>query len=120
MKYLPVGKKYRQCNVKSCTNLSLPSGLDEGVYVFVQTFALDSFCVFQIHLFLNLQLVVVGKPLVQFSLDCMLGVGIEFTFIIPHQDLDKSAVTPSLVSFLYLWHHNASCGLGKRKIPGGP
>lgn len=38
--------QYGQCNGKSCTNLSLPSGLEEGVCVFVQTLALDSFVFF--------------------------------------------------------------------------
>lgn len=78
MKYLPVGKKYRRCNVKNCTCLSLVTGLDEGVCIFVQALALDNFCLFQIHFFPNLQLVVVGKPLSHFSLDYMLGIEITF------------------------------------------
>lgn len=42
---LTVDENYRHCNVKSFTNLSLPSGLD-GVCIFVQSFALDSFVLF--------------------------------------------------------------------------
>lgn len=42
---LTVDESYRHCNVKSFANLSLPSGL-EGVCIFVQSFALDSFVLF--------------------------------------------------------------------------
>lgn len=44
MAYLPIGEKYRQCNIRSITNLRLPSRL-EGMCIVVQTLALDSFCI---------------------------------------------------------------------------